>query len=197
MTSRDDRNLKQWTDDWQAAPYDVESAEQIGHYVKQRTGLLWSFAIADFVIGGLAVPVLVYRGVTSPSGAERFAMWSLAWITVAAIIFGWWNRRGVLRARATTVAEYVAISAERLRRMRLALRIGWFLLVAQDIAFSFWIWNRVYSGAQAFSIDAERFAWSWLAGMTIAAVIGMLYFGRWIRRDEERFEALRRELGTG
>ena len=197
MTSKDDLNLKQWTEDWQAAPYDAESAEEIGHYVKQRTGLLWAFAIADLVIGGLALPVLVYLGMTSSSEAERLAMSSLASITVAAVSFGWWNRRGVLRSRATTIAEYVAISTERLRRMRLALRIGWLLLVAQDIVFAFWIWNRVYSGARAFSIDAERFAWSWFAGMTIAAVIGLLCFGRWIRRDEERFEALRRELGGG
>ena len=40
--------------------YDVESAEQIRHYVKRRTGLFWSFAVADFVIGGLALPVLLY-----------------------------------------------------------------------------------------------------------------------------------------
>ena len=197
MTSSDDRDLKQWTDDWQAAPYDAESAEQIGRYVKQRTGLLWSFAIADFVVAALALPILLYVGVTSPREAERLAMWSLFGITVAALIFGWWNRRGVLRSRATTVAAYVAISAERLRRMRQALRIGWLLLAAQDVAFSFWIWNRAYSGTVAFSIDAELFAWSWLAGMSIAAAIGLLYFGRWIRRDEERFEALRRDLEPG
>ena len=30
--------------------------------------------------------------------------------------------------------------------------------------------------------------------MTILGVGGLLYFGRWIRRDAQRFEALRREL---
>ncbi len=50
MTSPDDRDLKQWASDWQAAPNDQESAEQIRHYVNQRTGFFWSLAVADFVM---------------------------------------------------------------------------------------------------------------------------------------------------
>jgi hypothetical protein len=194
MTPNDDLDFKEWAGDWQAAPYDKESAEQIRHYVRQRGGMLWSFAVADFVIGGVALPVLVYFGVTTERDAERMAMAGLASITVAAVMFGWWNRRGVLRSSATTIAEYVAISVERLRRMRMAWRIGWVVLVAEMIVFTIWTWNRLYSGPAAPSAGVERFAWLWLGGFGLAGLIGMLYFGRWLNRDAARFEALRREL---
>ena len=92
------------------------------------------------------------------------------------------------------VAEYVAMSAERLRRMRLAWRIGWVVLAGEVAVFTIWIWDHLYSGLRPHDAAAERFAWGWLSGMTMPRVVGLLYFGRWIRRDTERFDALRREL---
>jgi hypothetical protein len=194
MTTSDNLDLQQLATDWQAAPYDVESAEQIRHYVKRRTFLLWSFAVADIVIGALVLPVLAYVGISSNSDVERMAMMGLASITVAAVLFGWWSRRGVLRSTATTIADYVAISAERIRRMRTALRIGWVVLVAEDVVFSIWIWDRLYSGSRVAAAGEEWFAWTWLAGFSLAAALGMVKFGRWLARDAERFEALRREF---
>ena len=35
MTNERDQDLKSWAADWQAAPYNVESAEQIRHYVRK------------------------------------------------------------------------------------------------------------------------------------------------------------------
>jgi hypothetical protein len=194
MTPNDDRDLKEWSADWQAAPYDSESAEQIRHYVKQRTGLFWSLAVADFVIGGIALPVLLYLGVYTERLAEQVAIMGLASITVAAVMFGWWNRRGVLLSSATTVAEYVAISAERLRRMRMAWRIGWAVLAAEGVVFPIWIWSRLYSGPAPPAPAAERFAWSWFSLFMVMGVVGLIWFGRWLKRDGARFEALRREL---
>ena len=196
MTTDPD-DLKTWAADWQAAPHHQESAEQIRHYVSKRGGLLWSFAVADFVIGGLALPVLVYLGVTTRSDTERLAMMSLASITIAAVLFGWWNRRGVLRSSATTIAEYVAISAERLRRMRMACRIGWLVLIGEVIFFSIWIWDRLYSGARTITTGEGRFAWSWLTLFSLLGVAGLVWFGRWIKHDAARFEALKAELGSG
>jgi hypothetical protein len=192
--NNDDPELKQWAADWQAAEPDTESAEQIRAYVKRRDSQIWSWVVGEFVIAGVALPVLAYLGWMSESQVERIAMTSLAWITLVAVGFGWWNWRGVLRSSATSVAEYVAISAERLQRMRLASRLGWVLLAAQDTVFIFWLWDHLYSGARPHSPGAERFAWTWLIVMTIVAIAGLLWFGRWIRRDADKFEALRREL---
>ena len=195
MSTPDDRDFQQWTKEWQAgAPRNVTTEEQIRHYVKRRSGLLWSFFVADFVIAGIALPVLVYFGVAARSDIERASMFSLVVITVATVGFGWWNWRGVLRSSAATTAEYLAVSAERLRRMRLAWRIGWLVLSTQFVVFTIWIWEQLYSGRLPYNPRAERFAWSMLGGMTIAAVIALIIFGRWIRRDTNRFEALRREF---
>ena len=194
MTSKDGVDLKELMGDWQAAPYDAASAERIRRYVARRSGLLWSFAVVDFVIGGLALPVLAYIGLTTPHAVERMAMAGLASITIAAVMFGWWNRRGVLRSSATTIADYVTISAERLRRMRQAWQIGWLVLAGEVAVFSLWTWARLYAGPEAPDPGVERFAWSWLGGFTLAAIVGLLTFGRWLRRDAARFDALRREL---
>jgi hypothetical protein len=194
MIANDDLELKQWASDWQASPYDVESTEQIRRYVKRRTGLLFSFAIADLVIGAIALPVLAYLAIRTHSDVERAAMTALASITVAAVMFGWWNRRGVLRAAATTTADYVAISVERLRRMRTALRIGWMVLFSEVIVCSIWVWDRLYSGDRVVGPGEEQFAWSWLTGFTLLAVFGLLRFGRWLDRDAERFEMLSGDL---
>lgn len=194
MTANNDHQLKQWTADWQAAPYDGESAERIRRYVKRHTGLFWSFAVADFVIAAVALPVLLYLGITSRSDVERVSMLALASITVAAVLFGWWNRRGVLRSSATTIVDYIAISAERLRRMRVACRIGWVVLLGEVIAFTFWIWERLYSGRRDVTSGEERFAWIWLGSFTVMAIIGLIAFERWLSREADRFAALKREL---
>jgi hypothetical protein len=197
MNTEDDRDFDQWRKEWQAgSPRDVTTEEQIRRYVKRRSGLLWSFFVADFVIAGIALPVLVYLAVAARSDIERLSMLSLVVITVATVGFGWWNWSGVLRSSAATTAQYLAVSKERLRRMRLAWRIGWLVLSAQLAVFTIWIWEQLYSGRLPYNAGAERFAWSMLGGVTIAAVIALIIYGRWIRRDTKRFEALRRELDS-
>lgn len=189
------RQFKQWAVEWQASgTRSVESAEQIRHYVKKRGGLVWSFVVTDFIIGGVALPILVYLGVATDNDAQRLAMIALGSITVGAIGFGWWNWRGVLRASASSVSEYVAISAERLRRMRLAWRIAWVVLAAQIVVYVLWIPTQLHNGDAPPSPGQLRFAWGWLFGFVLAAVAGLLWFGRWLKRDAARFEALRREL---
>lgn len=194
MTANHDVDLKDLAGDWQAAPYDPASAEEIKHYVAKRSGLLWSFAVIDVVIAGIALPILLYYGIATKDKVERLVMLALASITIATVAFGWWNWRGVLRASATSVSEYVAISAERLRRMRLAWRTAWFVLAAQVTLYVIWIPSHMHAGATPPSPGQLRFAWAWLAGLVLAFVMGLLWYGRWLKRDTARFEALRREL---
>ena len=194
MSTPDDREFQQWTKEWQATPRDVTTEEQIRHYVKRRSGLLWSFMVSDFVIGAIALPILVYFSVVARNEVERLSMISLISITIAAIGFGWWNWRGVLRWSAASTAEYLAISAERLRRLRLAWRTGWIVLTGEVLVFVIWIRDRLYSGGGPHDLAAERLAWGWLAGFTLVAIVSLVWFGRWIRRDAARFERLRQEL---
>jgi hypothetical protein len=197
MTVHEDHDFREWQQQWQTAiPRDISTEEQIRHYVKRRTGMLWSWIVGEFIIAGIALPILAYMGWASTVEIERFAMWALAVMTVATIMFSWWNWRGVLRSSANSVAEYVAISAERLRRMRLAWRVAWMVLIGEVVLFTIWIWDHLYSGAQPHDAGAERFAWSWLAAFSGAFAIYLVFLGRWIKRDAERFERLRRELDT-
>ena len=77
----------------------------------------------------------------------------------------------MLRSSAASTAEYLAISAERLRRLRLAWRIGWLVLAGEVVVFVIWIWDHLYSGARPHDAGAERFAWGWLAGFTLVAIV--------------------------
>jgi hypothetical protein len=198
MTGSDDHpNFTSWAQDWQAGTpqaQDEASAAQIRQYVTRRGRLVRSFRIADLVVGAIALPVLGYRAWLAGNNIERAAMIGLAVITIAAIVFGWWNSRGILQASATTTSEYAALSAERLRRLRLGWRIAWAVLAGQVVVFTVWIWNRLYAGANPPDPRLEQFAWAWLAGLSLIAAASLLWFGRWISRDAARFEALRREL---
>ena len=195
MTADDDqRELRQWTEAWQAGDEGANSTEeQIRRYVKRRSGFVWSFIVADFVIGAIALPVLLYFAVMTENMVQRFAMLGLASVTIAAVGFGWWNWRGVVTASAASLSAYLELSAERLRRMRLALRIAWLVLIAEVAIFTVWIQDLLYGGPAPVDHDAERFSWLWLLGFTLAAIIGLVRFGRWLSRDAERFEALRRD----
>jgi hypothetical protein len=194
MTAQDP-NFAAWARDWQAgAPATDASAERIRKYVKRRGVVVRSLRAADFVVGAIALPVLIYFAWIADDSVGRVAMIGLAAITVAAMGLSWWNWRGTATRAATTTAEYVAISAERLRRLRRGLSIAWIVLAAEVAVFTVWIWNRLYTGESAPDAQVAQFSWAWLAGFTFVAVVSLLWFGRWMARDAERFEALRQEL---
>jgi hypothetical protein len=188
-----DPELKEWTSDWQAGEPE-SSADALRLYAQGRRGFMWTWVMIELTIGGIAVPLLGYMGWMATDQVERWAMYLLVLITVAAMCTGWWNWRGSLLASARTTAEYVAVSTERLRRMRQAWRIGWVMLAAQTAVFSVWIWNLLYAGPAAPTLFSERFAWAWLAFMSLSAVAFLMWMDRWIRRDEEKFASLKREL---
>lgn len=189
-----DPELKEWTADWQAGSDQEYSAEKIRLYAQGRNRFMWTWIAIEFSVAGIALPVLVYLGWIAHDTVGRWAMWLLALIAVAAACVSWWNWRGSLLASARTTSEYVAASTERLRRMRQAWRIGWILLGAEVAVFAVWIWNRLYATGAPPPPFAERFAWGWLAFMTLTAVGFLLWMHRRIRRDADTFEALKREL---
>ena len=170
------------------------NADKIRSYVKRRSALMWSFLIADCMIVGTALPILVYLALTASDEVERVTMTSLALMTIATAAFSWWNWRGVLRASAASVADYIEISGERIKRMRLATRAGWIVLIAELILFTIWIRNRLYFGHAPPSKSEEFFAWTWLIAVSTVFIVGLIVFGRWQARDRMRFAALRKDL---
>lgn len=188
-----DPELKAWASDWQAGDAG-DPGDAIRHYAQGRRSFMWAWVLSELTVGAIALPVLAYLGLMATDLVERWAMWLLTLVTVAAMGVGWWNWRGSLLASAKTTAEYVAVSTERLRRMRQAWRLGWGVLVAEVAVFSVWIWNMLYASAREHTLFAERFAWGWLVFMSLAAVGFLWWMDRLIRRDEEKFAELKREL---
>lgn len=189
-----DPELNAWTSDWQSGIQPESSAEAIRRYAQGRSRFMWKWALAEMVVGLVALPVLAYMAWTTTDALERWAMGLLAVITIAAMGVGWWNWRGSLLASANTTAQFVSVSTERLRRMRQAWRLGWILLVAEVAVFTVWIWNNLYGQGVPPTAFAERFAWGWLVTLSLSAVAFLLWLDRRIRRDVEKFETLKREL---
>ncbi|HEX4915696.1 MAG TPA: hypothetical protein VFV51_17180 [Vicinamibacterales bacterium] len=192
MTTPNDPQFAEWSREWQsngAAP--PAAAQPIREYVRKRGNVVRSFLVADFAIGAVMLPVLVFLAVVAEQRVERAAMIALATITIGATAFGWWNWRGVIDSSAASVSEFVEISVERLRRMRLVWRFAWVVLASEVIVFTIWI--RDQHSSRTATAGSELFAWTWLTGFSLAAVIGLVWFGRWLKRDAERFDALRRE----
>ena len=186
-----DSQLKDWSADWQGGEQE-SSGEAIRLYTQGRGRFMWRWMLSELTVAGIALPVLTYLGWMAIDQVERWAMAFLAVITIAAMSVGWWNWRGSLLASARTTADFVAVSSERLRRMRQAWRLGWVVLVAQVAVFAVWI--QTFLGNRAHTVTAELFAWSWLGFMTLSAVFFQLWLDRRIRRDEEKFRTLTREL---
>jgi hypothetical protein len=187
MTTREDhRAFAEWSREWQTTGTSAPApAAEIRDYVRRRGSVVRSFLVADLAIGAVMLPVLVFLAIRADQPVERVAMLALATITIGAVAFGWWNWRGIISSSAVSVSEYVALSLERLRRMRLAWRFAWVVLASEVIVFTIWIRDQPSAGV---------FAWAWLIGFSLAAAIGLVVFGRWLRRDAARFDALRRSI---
>lgn len=183
-----------WARTWQDDAQQAASAEHIRDYVTKRSRTVRMFMMVDFTIAAVALPVLGYLWWIADNAIERLSMLGLAAITVFAVAFGFWNWRAVVRAAASTTADYVVVSSERLRRMRVMHRAGWVVLGAQLAVFTVWTRNRLYAPGIEVDPAAERFAWLWLAGFVLVAAASLAWFGRWLNRDCARFERLRLEL---
>jgi hypothetical protein len=187
-----DAQLRDWTADWQGGGEQESSGEAIRLYTQRRSRFMSKWLLSELAVAAIALPVPAYLGWVATDRVERLAMGLLAAITIAAVGVGWWNWRGSLLASAKTTADFVAVSTERLRRMRQAWRLGWVVLAAQVAVFAVWITTFLQN--RPHTVSAERFAWGWLAFMTLSAVVFQLWLDRRIGRDEEKFKALTREL---
>jgi hypothetical protein len=194
MSNGTDREWEQWVGAWRADAGPSAAPEAIAHHVRRRgrTIALW---FGGEVAMGLGFAVfLVYRVVTHPDPIERIAMSLLALIASGAVLASWLTWRDTLRASAETTAAYVALALKRSERVRRWIAAGWVILVAEVLVLTPWVWHRLYGGAEPPSAGAERFAWGWLAGITILAVCFLAGLDAWARRDRARLRELTEEV---
>lgn len=188
-----DRELRDWQKTWQEDVDSPVAPEIITRTVKRRGREIAIWIAGEIVVAVAALTFLLYRVATQPDLGERVAMGLLALIAVAALLFEWWNWRGVIRSSASTTSRYLALAIERSHRLRRSVRAAWVILGAEIAVFVPWVWNRLYGDGEPPTAFAERFGWGWLAGLTLAAVIGILLLQRRIDRDAHALESLARE----
>jgi hypothetical protein len=195
MTSAPDRELQQWLDVWQTASEPQTGPEAIRDYVARRSLMLALWFYTEIVIGAVGLVLLLHRALTGTDPVEMLAMGALAAIAGGSLLFSLWNWRKGLRASSGTTADFVALSIDRVRRMRRAIRFGWGILVCEVVVFVPWIWRQLYAGPQPPSAGAERFAWGLLLGLTTFALLLLVGLQRWISRESRILDGLRHELG--
>ena len=196
MTSAPDRELQQWLDVWQTASEPQTGPEAIRDYVARRSLMLALWFYTEIVIGAVGLVLLLHRALTGTDPVEMLAMGALAAIAGGSLLFSLWNWRKGLRASSGTTADFVALSIDRVRRMRRAIRFGWGILVCEVVVFVPWIWRQLYAGQQPPSAGAEQFAWGLLLGLTTFALMLLVGLQRWISRESRILDGLRQELGN-
>jgi hypothetical protein len=197
MTTSPDRELQQWIETWQADEEAPAAPEAIRRHVARRSAMLAATVTGEVLLGAGMLAFLLHRVVTQPDPVEKVAMGLLALIALAAGGFSLWNWRGAIRSTAGTTAAFLALSADRSRRLRRAIRVGWAILAAEIAVFVPWVSHRLYGGAGSPSAGAEWFAWSFLASLTALAVALLTGLHAWARREARILDDLRRELGEG
>jgi len=195
MTSTD-RELEQWTEMWHAPSSAEASAtpEAIHRHVERRSRSLAVWLAGEMAVTACAVVVLLHRAVTNPDLFEKVSMGLLAFIVVSAMGLSLWNWRGVVRTSMSSTSGFLALSCDRLRRFRRAIRIGWGLLLGEVAVFVPWVWHQLYGGARVPSDAAERFGWGWLAGVTTIGVVLLVGLEVWARREDRTLKDLTKEL---
>jgi hypothetical protein len=194
MSGDAELDLQRLVAEWQAAEATVTPADQIRNHVKRRSRLLTVWFWFDELVGLAFLVFLTHRAITNADPIEKLAMATLALITAGAMVFGGWNWHGALRPSAEDTRTFVAISAERSRRLARSVRAAWVVLAAQVAVFTPWVYYRLYGGGRQVPLAGEVFGWGLLAVMIGLAAVFVRLVQAWGRRDAASFEQIRREL---
>jgi hypothetical protein len=196
MSRPTDRDWHEWTEDWLAtATAEADAAtDQVRDFVRRRSLWIKVWIATDAIIGAGFLGFFLHRIVTYSDPLERLAMGMLALITIGAVLFGWWNWRGAIRATGESTATFLDLSADRSRRLLRSIRAGWVLLLLQAAVFTPWVWHRLYGDGQVPTRGQELFGWGWLSGVLGAAAVGLYALRAWAIRDARALDHLRREL---
>jgi hypothetical protein len=197
MNTHTDQELQAWMDDWQSERTTAgppSTAEEIRNHVRRRHRQLIRWVAGEVAIGLGFLTFLLHRAVTQTDPVDKIAMGLLALVVATVMVFGAWNWRGAMSAAAETTSAYLAISVERLRRMRRSVTAGWAVLVFEVAVFTPWIWYQLHGAGASPTVDRAVFAWSLLALMVTLGVLFIIVIERWISDDESHLENLRREL---
>lgn len=196
-----DDELRTWMEDWRveakevAAPDAAARIAALARSVRRRSlGLkLLTAAEVCFAAGMLAALAGVAARERTPADVATMA--GLGLLTIWALAFALWNRRGLWAPSAETSAAFLDLALRRCRRRRRGLAAGWALLAAEVALFAPWIHHRLHLGAPPTTEEALA-AYGFLAMVAGTAAVILLWLGRRTRRELAELEGLARGLGA-
>lgn len=190
---REDHELTAWMDDWQAeeprsATNPAIDPAAILRQVKRRSLGLKLLTAGELLLAAGALAGLTLFALRHSDPIDIAVMASFCLLTVAALAFACWNRRGLWKPAAETTAAYLTLARNRARRRQEALRVSWWLLAAETALFIPWIWHTLHAGGGRPGLFSYAMAYGYLALVVglMAAVIGWLE--RWTRRERAGLE---------
>ena len=195
MTMSQDRELRDWTDAWQATNVSTTlPVETISARVRRRIRMLRVWAASEAVVAVVALAFVSYRAMIDSDPFEKIAMGLLGVIALSGLAGSWWNWRGVWRASAEPTSAFLALSIIRTRRFQRYLQAGWLTLIAEISIFVPWIRHRLYAGPNPVDPATEWFAWGFLMAMVTSAVVFLLAAHRWVQRERAHLTAIEQEM---
>jgi len=192
--TRPDPELASWMEDWQSGGSEpaAEEREAIRRRVKRRTRGLILLAAGELVFSAGVLAFLLGFALRHPHPADRLTMAGLALITLSALGFAAWNRRGLWKARAETTAAFLDLSLVRCRRRQQSLRFAWGMLAVEAALFVPWIWHRLHLDRSTPPSPAEYLgAYGFLAAVCAVTAVVLVGLERWTRRELRQLEAMR------
>ncbi|HEX3527957.1 MAG TPA: hypothetical protein VH988_12905 [Thermoanaerobaculia bacterium] len=191
---QEDHELSAWMDDWQSeeprsATGPALDAAAILRQVKRRSLGLKLLTAGELLLAAGALLGLTLFALRHPDPMDVAVMASFCLLTLAALAFALWNRRGLWKPAAETTAAYLALARNRARRRQEALRVSWGLLTAETVLFIPWIWHALHTDGRHPGSLSYTLAYGYLAFVVGAMTALLAWLERWTRRERARLDA--------
>jgi len=192
---QEDHELSAWMDDWQseeprsAAGPAIDAAAILRQVKRRSLGLKLLTAGEVFLAAGALIGLTAFA-LRHPDPIDITVMASFCLLTLAALVFALWNRRGLWSPAAETTAAYLALARNRARRRQEALRVAWGLLAAETALFIPWIWHTLHAGGGHPGPLSYTLAYGYLALVVGAMAALLAWLERWTRRERTRLDVL-------
>jgi len=180
--------LRVWMDDWRAGEPGLTDPDAILRRVKRRSLGLKLVTAGELLLVAAALYFLTRFALSHPTPMDVTAMAALALLSVAALVYSLWSRRGLWTPAAETTAAFLDLTRRRARQRCEALRQSRWLLAAETAVFLPWIWYRLHlDTAQPGWLDYVQ-GFGFLALIVVIALVVIAWLERRAWREREELE---------